>query len=118
MAELDTIKLDRACFEVTDERDHKALVLAGDHLEVLECQECGWERMRTLAERGADALAAGKFMAVDPRTGAKLRAATAEEVGHYVAQPGRRAFRKPVTVGAVLVDEDTGPGGWHGGAGF
>ena len=64
-----------------------------------------------------------KFVAVDPRNGVHLREATAEERAAYLAQPCRfpkspRAFAVPVRVGDVLIDEDTGPGSWHGGAGF
>ena len=55
--------------------------------------------------------------------GVHLREATAEERAAYLAQPCRfpkspRAFAVPVRVGDVLIDEDTGPGSWHGGAGF
>jgi hypothetical protein len=59
-----------------------------------------------------------RFVAVDPKTGLHLREATKAERAKYLQQPGPRAFRKPVRVGKVLVDEDTGPGAWHGGAGF
>lgn len=63
--------------------------------------------------------AASKFVAIDPRTGLHLRAATSEETAAYLAQPVRHAcFRKAVNVGDVLVDEDMGPGIWFGGAGF
>ena len=68
-----------------------------------------------------------KFVAVCPKTGIHLREATAEETAAYFAQPVRfpgrsnvlnAAFLKAHRVGDVLVDMDTGPGGWHGGAGF
>ncbi len=59
-----------------------------------------------------------KFQAIDPQTGATIREATPAEAAAYNAQPGREAFRKPMRVGAVLVDTDTGPGIWFGGAGF
>ncbi len=61
---------------------------------------------------------ARKFVAVDPSTGCHVRPATDAEVAAYLAQPSRgvrgsalwEAFLAPVRVGAVLVDEDTGPG--------
>ena len=60
-----------------------------------------------------------KMVAVDPSTGLHLRDATATESAAYLAQACRHpAFRKPVRVGSVLVDEYTGPGIWFGGAGF
>lgn len=59
-----------------------------------------------------------KLVAVDPVTGLHVRNATTDEAAAYLAQPVAKAFRKPVRVGAVLVDEDTGPGIWFGGAGF
>lgn len=60
-----------------------------------------------------------KMMAIDPSTGLHVRAATTEEIAAYLVQPVRHpAFRKPVRVGDVLVDEYTGPGIWFGGAGF
>lgn len=59
-----------------------------------------------------------KFVAIDPSSGLHLRGATDEERATYLAQPGKAAFRRPVRVGAVLVDEYTGPGAWFGGAGF
>lgn len=62
--------------------------------------------------------ATAKFVAIDPSTCLHLRAATDVERAAYLAQPGHAAFRRPVRVEAVLVDEDTGPGVWYGGAGF
>lgn len=60
-----------------------------------------------------------KFMAHSPTTGLSLREATAEERAAYLAQPARHpSFRKMIRVGDVLIDEDTGPGIWFGGAGF
>lgn len=45
--------------------------------------------------------------AIDPRTGARLRAATPAEVAAWTAQPARHALlRRPVLVGGVLIDED------------
>lgn len=67
------------------------------------------------------------FVAVCPKTGIHLREATAEETAAYFAQPVKfpgksnmfnAAFLKSVRVGDVLVAMYTGPGGWHGGAGF
>lgn len=59
------------------------------------------------------------YVAIDPRTGLHLRAATDAERDAYLAQPCRcAAFRRPIKVGDVLVDEDTGPGISHAGAGF
>jgi hypothetical protein len=61
------------------------------------------------------------IVAVDPATGLHLhlRAASESEVQAYLAQPCRHSsFRRAVRVGDVLVDEDTGPGIWFGGAGF
>lgn len=60
----------------------------------------------------------GKFVAIDPTNGLHLRAATDAERNAYLAQPGLAAFRKSIRVGDVLIDEDTGPGLWFGGAGF
>lgn len=60
------------------------------------------------------------FVAVCPKTGIHLRAATAEETAAYFAQPVRfpgksdafnAAFLDVVRVGDVLVDTYTGPGG-------
>jgi len=61
-----------------------------------------------------------KFNAIDPATRCTIRAATAEEVAAYLAQPlpFPQWPRKAVMVGGVLIDEDTGPGIWFGGAGF
>jgi hypothetical protein len=59
-----------------------------------------------------------KTVAINPTTGLHLRTATEAEQAAYLSQPGIPAFRKPVRVGNVLVDEDTGPGVWFGGAGF
>lgn len=54
-----------------------------------------------------------------PMCGAVIREATAEEVAAWERQPARfPCFRKAVKVGDVLVDRCTGPGVWHGGAGF
>lgn len=51
------------------------------------------------------------YVAVDMKTGCYLRSATPEETEAYLSQVVRHAsFRKPVQVGNVLVDEDTGPG--------
>jgi len=50
------------------------------------------------------------YKAIDPRTGCHLRDATDSERENYLSQPGRPSFRRPVTVGSVLVDEYTGPG--------
>ena len=63
------------------------------------------------------------YVAIDAKTGLHLRAATADEVAAYLAAPiahpsGLESFRTPARVGAVLIDEDTGPGIWFGGAGF
>lgn len=59
-----------------------------------------------------------EHVAIDPRTGLHLRAATDGERAAYEAQPGHVAFRRPVRVGDVLIHEYTGPGIWFGGAGF
>ena len=62
-----------------------------------------------------------QFIAVDPATGCHLRPASAVEIVAYLDQVpphGLAAFRRPVRVGGILVDEDTGPGLWFGGAGF
>lgn len=64
-----------------------------------------------------------KMVAIDPSTGLHLRDATDDERAAFenqtIAHPsGLWAFRQPVRVGDVLVDEDTGPGIWFGGAGF
>jgi hypothetical protein len=51
------------------------------------------------------------FIAVDPNTGLALRKATPVERSAYEGQPCRGPiFRRPVKVGAVLVDEWNGPG--------
>lgn len=58
-------------------------------------------------------------VALDPTTGLHLRPATEAEQAAYMNQPCRHtAFRRPVKVGDVLIDQDTGPGLWFGGAGF
>lgn len=60
-----------------------------------------------------------KIVAKDPKTGLVVRDATANERDAYLAQPCRHpSFRKMIRVGEMLVDEDTGPGMWFGGAGF
>jgi len=59
-----------------------------------------------------------RLVAINPTDGTHLRAATADEQRAYLAQPAHPSFRRPVRVGAVLVDEDAGPGVWFGGAGF
>jgi hypothetical protein len=61
---------------------------------------------------------ATNYVAVDPTTGLHIRRATDDESAAYLAQPNASVFRRPVRVGDVLVDEDHGPGAWHGGAGF
>lgn len=54
-----------------------------------------------------------KVVAIDPENGRHLRDATADECAAYYAQPCTHpVFRKPVRVGAVLVDEYFGPGVW------
>lgn len=58
------------------------------------------------------------YDAICPRTGAVLRPATELEAAAYRAQvvphpSGVWAFRRALRVGAVLVDEDTGPGASH-----
>jgi hypothetical protein len=66
------------------------------------------------------------MVAIDPRTGCHLREATPEEIAAWENQPVRPVshpafrftFHKAIKVGDVLVDRDTGPGAWHGGAGF
>ena len=62
--------------------------------------------------------AARKVVAVDPKTGLHVRTATASERAAYFGRPIAHAFHKPVRVGEYLIDEDTGPGLWFGGAGF
>lgn len=60
-----------------------------------------------------------RIVAVDPATGLQLRAASTQEAQAYLTQPCRHpSFRQARLVGDVLVDEDTGPGIWFGGAGF
>ena len=64
-----------------------------------------------------------KTTAIDPTTGLVLRETTDVEhaafTGQAIEHPSKAwAFRKAVRVGDVLVDEDTGPGLWFGGAGF
>lgn len=59
------------------------------------------------------------YVAIDPKTGLHLRVATESERAAYLGQVCRApSFRKPIRIGAVIVDEDTGPGVWFGGAGF
>lgn len=53
------------------------------------------------------------FITIDPRTGCHLGQATAAQARAYQAQPGHPAFRKPLLVDGVLVDEDTGLGKSH-----
>lgn len=59
------------------------------------------------------------FVQVDPNTGLHIGPATAAEIAAYLSQPTHLAnlawgcFRKPILVGAVLIDEDTGPGRSH-----
>jgi hypothetical protein len=53
------------------------------------------------------------FVAVCPSTGVHLRPATAAEVAAYDAANPPRPFDRPVRVGRVLIDEDTGPGLSH-----
>jgi hypothetical protein len=53
------------------------------------------------------------FVQVDPKTGCHIGPATEAQIAVYVAQPcrfGNPVFRRPVMVGAVLVDECTGYG--------
>ena len=56
------------------------------------------------------------IIAVDPETGEHLRKASADETNAYETQPRPPLFRRPVKVGAVLIDEWNGPGLWFGGA--
>ena len=74
------------------------------------------------AERALDAMGLDiACVALSPSDGRRIRCATPAETLAYVTRnctPTHPAFRKPVRVGAVLVDEDTGPGQWFGGAGF
>lgn len=52
-----------------------------------------------------------EFFAMDPSDGARLRAATVDEIVAYLNQPVRHpSFRAALRVGAVLVDEWTGYG--------
>lgn len=50
------------------------------------------------------------FVAIDPATGCHLRDATSAERDAYLAQDLPPAFRAPVRVGDVLVDEYFGFG--------
>ena len=64
-----------------------------------------------------------RMVRIDPKTGQHLGPASADERLAYNNQTiqhpsGHWAFRKAVRVGDVLIDEDTGPGDWFGGAGF
>lgn len=59
-----------------------------------------------------------KYVVKCPKTGRHLREATLEERSAYDAQETKAPFDRPVRVGEVLVDTYTGPGLWHGGAGF
>ena len=69
-----------------------------------------------------------QFKAYSLIDGCQLRDATQAEVDAYAAanklraerHPVRRAtcFNERVTVGNVAIDTYTGPGIWHGGAGF
>ena len=80
-----------------------------------EGETCGPCAERALDAAGIDAAC----IASDPHTGVRIRCATPAETLAYVSQPCRHpSFRKAVRVGDVLVDEDTGPGIWFGGAGF
>jgi hypothetical protein len=66
-----------------------------------------------------ETLNATAYVQIDPKTGCHLGPATPAQIAAFVAQPCRfPAFRRPIMVGAVLVDEHTGPGIWYGGAGF
>jgi hypothetical protein len=68
-----------------------------------------------------ETLNAAAYVQIDPKTGCHLGPATPAQIAAFVAQPCRfnnPAFRRPIMVGAVLVDEHTGPGIWFGGAGF
>ena len=54
------------------------------------------------------------MVAVCPRTGRHLREATVGEVEAYDSRnAGKGPFARPVKLGEVLVDEDTGPGRSH-----
>jgi hypothetical protein len=61
----------------------------------------------------AHTFALGPFVALCPRTGVHLRPATAEEEGAYRAQERRPPFDRPVRVGDVIIDLDSGPGLSH-----
>ena len=58
------------------------------------------------------------YVAKDPVTGLELRDATDVERDAYLDQPGHPSCRKPVLVGDMLINENTGPAVWYGGAGF
>lgn len=79
--------------------------------------------------RGNDALAGDtwisvarlcRMVAIDPSTGRHVRPATAEEGRAYwrANMDARPGFETVQRIGDVLVDVDTGPGVWFGGAGF
>lgn len=56
---------------------------------------------------------------VDPKTGCSIEGpVTTEQENAYLKQSGHPAFWKACRVGEYLIDEDTGPGMWFGGAGF
>lgn len=60
-----------------------------------------------------------RYVAINPKNGLHLRAATKKETTAYLSQRSRStAFRQPVQVGTVLIDEYPAPGVWFGGAGF
>jgi hypothetical protein len=80
-------------------------------------EACGPCAERSLDEMGADIVCITR----DPRTGLRIRCATPVETLAYITQectPSHPAFRKPVRVDGMLIDEDTGPGVSHAGAGF
>lgn len=56
---------------------------------------------------------------VAPNAGLHLWEAIPEEAEVYFKQECRHpAFRRPVKVGDVIIDQYNGPGIWFGGAGF
>jgi len=94
---------------------------AANHLDALVGARFGdnWHADEAAA-RPAPSIDSPRHRASDPRTGRRLRDATAREVDAYEAENAARLpnSRGAVLVGNVLIDVDTGPGGSCSGAGF
>ncbi len=94
-----------------------ALLVAEGHV-VRHSASATEAKRYSLTQRGLGYASPPPFVAVCPRTGGHLRPATEAEIVAYWVCNRPAPFDRAVLIGEVLIDTDTGPGTWFGGAGF